>query len=192
MRIFCNQKNSCIFVTSVPAKPLYNAQIGGPFYFNMPGNYTKQSTLPSDLKTLLKGRGLVIADELHAENYLWNIGYFRFSAYLRPLYNNPKTNHIFKNNATFEQALNMYRFDRKLRLMLFNEIEKIEVAIRSALEWLEGLPESIREDAKSKGFEICKTMLPFTRYINERTDLGMDEWMKQHLPDDDYMYYKST
>lgn len=44
-----------------------------------------------------------------------------------------KTNHLFKDGATFEKALNMYRFDRKLRLMLFNEIEKIEVAIRSAL-----------------------------------------------------------
>ena len=31
------------------------------------------------------------------------------------------------------QALNMYRFDRKLRLLLFNEIEKIEVAIRSCI-----------------------------------------------------------
>ena len=27
----------------------------------------------------------------------------------------------------------MYRFDRKLRLLLFNEIEKIEVAIRSCI-----------------------------------------------------------
>jgi len=58
-------------------------------------------------------------------------------------------------------------------------------------EWLEGLPEPIKENAKSKGFDNCKTMLPFTRYVNERTDLGMDEWMKQHLPEDDYIYYKS-
>jgi abortive infection bacteriophage resistance protein len=29
--------------------------------------------------------------------------------------------------------MNMYRFDRKLRMLLFNEIEKIEVAIRSAM-----------------------------------------------------------
>ena len=117
----------------MPAKPLYNAQIGGPFYFNMQGKFTKQCTLPFDLIPLLKGRGLVIANETQAENYLWNIGYFRFSAYLQPLYKEPKANNIFKNNATFEQALNMYRFDRKLRMMIFNEIEKIEVAIRSAL-----------------------------------------------------------
>jgi len=30
-------------------------------------------------------------------------------------------------------ALDIYRFDRKLRILLFNEIEKIEVAIRSAM-----------------------------------------------------------
>jgi len=99
----------------------------------MPNNYTKQCTLPPDLIPLLKGRGLDIAEEQQAEGYLWNIGYFRFSAYLRPLYKEPKTNPVFKDNATFEQALNMYRLDRKLRLMLFNEIEKIEVAIRSAM-----------------------------------------------------------
>lgn len=29
--------------------------------------------------------------------------------------------------------MNMYRFDRKLRLLLFNEIEKIEVAFRSVI-----------------------------------------------------------
>jgi abortive infection bacteriophage resistance protein len=34
-------------------------------------------------------------------------------------------------------ALDMYRFDRKLRVLLFNEIEKIEVAIRSAMNnWI--------------------------------------------------------
>lgn len=31
------------------------------------------------------------------------------------------------------------------------------------LEWLEALPENIRKDMKEKGFEQCKTMLPFTR-----------------------------
>ncbi|MDH6305711.1 abortive infection bacteriophage resistance protein [Parabacteroides sp. PF5-5] len=99
----------------------------------MPNNYTKQCALPQNLISLLKKRGLSIINEPKAESYLWSIGYFRFSAYLRPLYKEPKVNHVFKDDATFEKALNMYRFDRKLRLLLFNEIEKIEVAIRSAL-----------------------------------------------------------
>jgi hypothetical protein len=57
-------------------------------------------------------------------------------------------------------------------------------------EWLDGLPENIQKDMKLKGFENCKTMFPFTRYVNERTDIGMDEWMKQHLSEEDYIFYK--
>ena len=40
---------------------------------------------------------------------------------------------MFKPGAAFNQALDMYRFDRHLRLLMFNEIEKIEVAVRSAI-----------------------------------------------------------
>jgi abortive infection bacteriophage resistance protein len=96
-------------------------------------NYTKTCTLPHDLIPLLKSRGLSIADEQKVISYLTNIGYYRLSAYLYPLLKDPKDNHIYKENATFDLAMNMYRFDRKLRILLFNEIEKIEVAIRSVV-----------------------------------------------------------
>ena len=49
------------------------------------------------------------------------------------LYQEPKHKHLFKVDATFDKVMNMYRFDRKLRLLLFNEIEKIEVAFRSII-----------------------------------------------------------
>lgn len=42
-------------------------------------------------------------------------------------------------------------------------------------EWLQGLPSYIAVDMKKKGFEQCKSLFPFTRYVNERTDIGMDE-----------------
>ena len=118
-----------------PAKPLYNAQIGGAFYFLviMKVNYSKTCTLPQDLIPLLKSRGLLIPNEQKAISYLTNIGYFRLSAYCYPLLDDPKTDHIYKKGATFDKVMNLYLFDRKLRLLLFNEIEKIEVAIRSAM-----------------------------------------------------------
>ena len=96
-------------------------------------SYSKTCTLPEDLIPLLKQRGLSISDEQRAVDYLTNIGYFRFSSYFHPLLKEPKSDHVYKENATFDMALNMYRFDRKLRILLFNEIEKIEVAIRSAM-----------------------------------------------------------
>lgn len=45
----------------------------------------------------------------------------------------PKSYHHFKPQSTFSNAISLYRFDKKLRLFLFNEIEKIEVAFRSAI-----------------------------------------------------------
>jgi len=100
-------------------------------------NYNNTCTLPNDLIPLLKNRGLSIPDEKRAVSYLTNIGYFRLSAYLYPLLKEPKDERIFKTGATFDLMLDMYRFDRKLRMLLFNEIEKIEVAIRSAMcNWI--------------------------------------------------------
>ena len=45
-----------------------------------------------------------------------------------PLLKTPKTAHIFKEGATFKKVMMLYRFDKKLRLLMFNEIEKIEIA----------------------------------------------------------------
>ena len=95
--------------------------------------YSKTYSSPAQLVSLLQSRGLFIENTTRTENYLRHIGYYRFSAYLFPLLTTPKENHIFKPGATFNQALDMYRFDRHLRLLMFNEIEKIEIAVRSAI-----------------------------------------------------------
>lgn len=76
---------------------------------------------------------MFMKDEHRVENYLMNIGYHRLSAYIYPFYKSPKSDLVLKEGTTFEQVLTLYRFDKKLRILLFNEIEKIEVAIRSVL-----------------------------------------------------------
>ena len=95
--------------------------------------YTKTYASPTQLVSLLRSRGLAIRDEARAKEYLRHIGYYRFSAYLFPLLTTPKENHVFKSESTFDNALDMYRFDRHLRLLMFNQIEKIEVAVRSSI-----------------------------------------------------------
>lgn len=76
---------------------------------------------------------MLIKDEHKVESYLMNIGYHRLSAYIYPFYKSPKSELVLKEGTTFKQVLTLYRFDKKLRILLFNEIEKIEVAIRSVL-----------------------------------------------------------
>ena len=95
--------------------------------------FHKTYTNSHDLVNLLQSRGLAVADPTNAERYLEYIGYYRLSAYMYPLLQMPKELHQYKQGTTFGQVMTLYRFDKKLRLFIFNEIEKIEVAVRSAI-----------------------------------------------------------
>ena len=88
---------------------------------------------PDDMVELLRHRGLEIENPQRVSHYIRNIGYYRLSAYMFPLLCQPKEEHCFKQGSKFQDALNLYRFDKKLRLFLFNEIEKVEIALRSTL-----------------------------------------------------------
>jgi len=57
-------------------------------------------------------------------------------------------------------------------------------------EWLEGLPENIRKDMQKRGFQECKSILSFTRYVNEKNDIGMDEYIRQHMDPEDFAEYQ--
>ncbi|MDD6494340.1 MAG: Abi family protein [Bacteroidales bacterium] len=92
--------------------------------------YTDSSLSVDDQIALLKSRGLAFWNEYNARHILQNVSMFRMKGYLYPLQSD-KVNHIYKPNATFEQALEMYRFDSSLRRLLFKRIEQIEVSIRT-------------------------------------------------------------
>ena len=56
-------------------------------------------------------------------------------------------------------------------------------------EWLNSLPSKIAGIMKSRGFEQCKTVLSFTHFVNEHNNKNMNEWMKEHLSEEDFAYY---
>jgi len=107
----------------------------GRFFMPMPNRvpFHKTYTNSHDLVVLLQSRGLTVNDPAKAERYLEYVGYYRLSAYMYPLLKTPKEQHQYKQGATFSQVMTLYRFDKKLRLLIFNEIEKIEIAVRSAI-----------------------------------------------------------
>ncbi len=96
-------------------------------------HFNKTYKNPDELVRLLQSRGLNIVDKNRAERYIESIGYYRLSAYMYPLLEAPKSNHLFKKGTVFDKVIMLYRFDKKLRILLFNEIEKIEVAVREAV-----------------------------------------------------------
>jgi abortive infection bacteriophage resistance protein len=80
----------------------------------------------------LKERGLLIKDEDNAEHYLSHISYYRLGEYWHSMQAD-KENHIFKPNSRFPDVIALYNFDRELRILLFDIIEKIEISLRTKL-----------------------------------------------------------
>lgn len=96
--------------------------------------YTKPALTLEQKVERLKDRGLTIENPDKALHLLARISYYRLSGYFYPLLED-KENHIFKSGSTFQQAFNMYCFDRRLRALVLGELEKIEVAVRTQLTY---------------------------------------------------------
>lgn len=91
--------------------------------------YTK-GPLPFDGQIKhLKSKGLSFADETKALHTLQNISYFRLKSYLKSSMYDRLTG-TYKAGATFEQAYELYKFDSRLRKLIIDEMEKIEVSVR--------------------------------------------------------------
>ena len=95
---------------------------------------------------LLKGRGLSITDDSRAAAALERIGYYRLSGYWYPLrvstVSNPGGALIvgddFRHGTEFGQIVDLYVFDKKLRLLTLDAIERIEVALRTNIALMLG------------------------------------------------------
>lgn len=81
----------------------------------------------------LKQRGLTFTDEVKAAHYLSNISFYRLRAYTYPFQDNNNPQHPFIQKISFEQVIDLYVFDRRLRLLIFDGLEKIEIALRTKI-----------------------------------------------------------
>jgi abortive infection bacteriophage resistance protein len=95
--------------------------------------YTKPPLSVDDQITTLEKRGLIIEDKDKARHYLSQISFYRLRGYTYPFQDNDDPEHPFTKEVTLGQIMSLYNFDRKLRLLVFNALGKIEVAIRTKL-----------------------------------------------------------
>lgn len=82
---------------------------------------------------------MTIPDRVQAEHYLSHISYYR----LRPYWQSFETDcadHKFAPGTNFDHALSTYIFDRELRLILLDAIERIEISART--RWMQVLTEA--------------------------------------------------
>jgi len=98
---------------------------------------------------LLQNRGLLVDNEAAALDYLDRIGYYRLSGYWYPFRELELSQNAngritsrrldqFKDKSHFEDAVKLYVFDKKLRLLALDALERIELAVRVDIAHLLG------------------------------------------------------
>ena len=117
----------------------------------MSENYSKPWLNADQQLDQLRQRGMVIGNLVKARDYLERIGYYRLSGYwfafrerselccaLNPAtkgkHERSKPGRLplehFKPGASFENAVGLYVFDKRLRLMTMDALERIEISLR--------------------------------------------------------------
>ena len=127
----------------------------------------------------LRSRGLTIIDEDLARHYLSHVSYYRLAGYWWPMQID-KEEHKFKENSKFEDVVFLYNFDRELRILLFDVIEKIEISLRTKLIyhlsheygpwWIQNM--DIFQDSGA----LIETLAS----IKEEVDRSKDIFIKEH------------
>ncbi|OFY39318.1 MAG: Abi-like protein [Bacteroidetes bacterium GWF2_40_14] len=98
--------------------------------------YSKPSLSIESQIQLIESRGLFFENKTKAIRHLSNISYYRLSAYMIPFKERDSTGKVldkFKHGSRWNDIVNLYRFDRKFRLLMFDAIERIEIGLRTQL-----------------------------------------------------------
>lgn len=93
---------------------------------------SKQAKTIQEQIQLLKDRNMSFKNVQNAPHFLANISYYRLKGYWWEMQDD-KINHHFADNSYFEDVIMFYNFDRHFRLIVFNAIERIEIALRTKM-----------------------------------------------------------
>ncbi len=110
-------------------------------------------TIPEQL-ALLKRRGMQVHSDDQAQSFLRHVGYYHLSAYWYPFRQidahqssaHSRTDIIvkdeFKPGTAFQTIIDLYAFDRTLRLLSLDAIERIEIALRTEVALIMGVKDA--------------------------------------------------
>jgi abortive infection bacteriophage resistance protein len=127
---------------------------------------------------ILQSRGMIIDDADEAEHCLKRIGYYRLSGYSYPFrqydQDNRRALDNFKEGTKFSDITNLYNFDRKLRLLALDAIERIELAIQVEIAYLLG------ERNKFAHLEPNELHGNFTRIYENGSINQHQKWVREY------------
>ncbi|MBK6896198.1 MAG: Abi family protein [Alphaproteobacteria bacterium] len=89
---------------------------------------------------ILQSRGMIIDDKSEALIFLERVGYYRLSGYWYPFrkFDNGARQDDFIPETRFSDIISLYDFDRRLRLLALDAVERIELSVQVDIAYLLG------------------------------------------------------
>ena len=94
--------------------------------------FAKPPTTFQEQVDLLKSRGLIINDSEKALQNISRINYYRLSSYFVPFQIN---RNLFKPETSIEEIFELYKFDKKIRSLIFGALEIVEITLRTKIAY---------------------------------------------------------
>lgn len=133
-----------------------------------------------DQIALLQERDMQFKNIKLAPHFLSNISYYRLKGYWWEMQDD-KLNHHFAPNSFFEDIIDLYNFDRHFRLIVFNAIERIEVALRAKLIYHLSLAYGEEWYLNQTIFKDKFQHAAFLSQLSREIKSSSEEFMKKHL-----------
>lgn len=140
---------------------------------------------------------MLFSEPEHAADYLRRIGYYRLSGYWKPFIA-PDNSENFSLGTTFSDVLALYLFDKRLRLILLDALERIEITFRAEISYHMGSKDRLAHQNKqllnpkpaaihydkwlsTHSHAIERSRAPFVRHHRDRYDGKMPIWAASEL-----------
>lgn len=150
--------------------------------------YSKPATTVEQQVANLCARGLVCPDASRAIRHMRAIGYYRLSAYWLP-FEDPAPqgqtrSKTFSNGTTWDDVIELYSFDRKLRLLVMDGIDRVEVAVRASwtnrLTLAHGSHPHLQADLFVDPFEHSRMIAQMAATVQKSKEVFVEHYRRKY------------
>ena len=145
--------------------------------------YTKSPLTFKQQLQQLKDRGLAIGDDKLALFHLKTINYYRLSAYwdpFRKIEQDGTKSDYFEKGVHFNDVMTLYEFDRRLRLLVMDAIERVEVQARALIAYQIGHKYGTFGHTEASNFHPKFEHAPWLGKLEEETARTSDAFVTHY------------
>jgi abortive infection bacteriophage resistance protein len=149
----------------------------------VPDQYRKQALTFRQQLDLLTSRGLQVGNDSEALRQLASISYYRLSGYWYPFRVRTRQDQItdyLAPGTAFEHIVFLYEFDRRLRSLVLDAIERVEIAVRTQITYCFGHTYGAFGHTDSANFHPNFRHADWLAKLEDETRRSSDEFIRHY------------